>query len=106
LTWRVVPDPDEYEFVRAPKLQAEQYFASGTLEGDCDDSATLAACLLTALNCPCALIAIRRPNETEFSHVWTRATECGFNVDIDPIVPAYRMPIPNDAIAERMVIPI
>jgi len=89
----VVPDPDEYEFVRAPKLQAEIYLESGTLEGDCDDASTLSACLLRALRWPCVITAIRRPGEADFSHVFTTAYEAGYRVDIDPIVPVYRMPI-------------
>src|SRR5215831_1690365 len=78
LTWAVVPDPDEYEFVRAPKLQAEIYLESGTLEGDCDDASTLSACLLRALRWPCVITAIRRPGEADFSHVFTTAYEAGY----------------------------
>jgi hypothetical protein len=100
--WSVVDDPEDAEFVRAPKLQAEQYFDSGFLEGDCDDASTLAACLLCALQIPNCITAIRRPRQADFSHVFTRAVDNGFLVDIDPIVPAYRMPIPESEIAERM----
>ena len=100
LIWEVVPDPEEYEFVRAPKFQAEFYFETGRLEGDCDDASVLSACLLTALQWPSIITAIRRPGEIEFSHVFTSAIESGVQVDIDPIVPVYRMPIRD--IAEVM----
>jgi transglutaminase-like putative cysteine protease len=106
LTWSVVPDPDEYEFIRAPRLQAETFLQTGRLEGDCDDAATLAASMLRSLNWPCVLIAIRRPNDTDFSHVWCAAVENGVQVDIDPIVPAYRMPIPRESIAEVMQVAV
>jgi hypothetical protein len=59
--------------------------------------------MLRALDWPSWFVAIRRPNEQDFSHVWTAASENGLIVNIDPIVPAYRMPIPNEAIAERMI---
>jgi hypothetical protein len=104
LSWVVVPDPDEYEFVRAPKLQAEQYFDSGVFQGDCDDAATLASCMLCALDWRNWLIAIRRPREEDFSHVFTSAVESGYRVDIDPIVPAHRMPIPASEIAETIAV--
>jgi hypothetical protein len=102
MEWIVVPDPDEYEFVRAPKYQAEQYFDCGFLEGDCDDAATLASCLLCGIGWPNRMTAIRRPNEADFSHVFTSAIENGYRVDIDPIVPAHRMPIPASEIIETM----
>lgn len=100
LAWIIVPDPDEYEYVRAPKLQAESFFDTGYLVGDCDDAATLSACLLKALEWSATLIAIRRPEESEFSHVFTRAFENDYIIDIDPIVPLHQMPIRD--IAEIM----
>lgn len=93
MTWQVVPDPDEYEFVRAPKYQAEFYFENGFLEGDCDDASVLSSSILAALGWSNVMTAIRRHGEVEFSHVFTTAYENGYRVDIDPIVPAYRMPI-------------
>jgi len=104
LTWAVVPDPDEYEFVRAPKHQAETFLETGCLEGDCDDASVLSSCMLAALGWPNTMTAIRRIGEAEFSHVFTTAYEGGYRVDIDPIVPAYRMPIRD--IAEVMQVHI
>jgi hypothetical protein len=98
----VVPDPEEYEFVRAPKLQAEEYFDCGYLQGDCDDSATMAAALLCSLGWRNWLTAIRRPNDSEFSHVFCSAHDSNYLVHIDPIVPAHHMPIPASEIAEVM----
>ena len=89
----MVPDPDEFEYIRAPRLQAQQYLATGELEGDCDDASTLAACLLSTLGYPATITAIRRTGEPEFSHVYTSAYEEGMLVEIDPIVPVHRMPI-------------
>lgn len=102
MQWEVVPDPEEYEFVRAPKLQAEQYFDSGYLQGDCDDASTLASSLLCVVGWPHRITAIRRPGQEDFSHVFTSAYDSGYLIDIDPIVPAYRMPIPQSEIVERM----
>jgi hypothetical protein len=102
--WRVVPDPDDCEYIRAPKHQAEFYFANGYLEGDCDDASTLSACLLSAVGWPAVITAIRRPGDADFSHVFTSAMENGVRVDIDPIVPAQMIPITD--IAERMTINI
>lgn len=97
-----MPDPDECEYIRAPKHQAEFYFQYGFLEGDCDDASTMSAALLSAVGWPAIITAIRRPNEPEFSHVFTSAFENGKRVDIDPIVPAQWIPITD--IAERMTI--
>lgn len=98
----MVPDPEEFEFVRSPQFQAEEYFDSGYLQGDCDDAATFAAGLLCAIGYPCKLIAIRRPHDSDFSHVYCSAREGPYLVDIDPIVPAHRMPIPLSEIIETM----
>lgn len=104
LSWQVVPDPDQYELVRAPKYQAEFYFENGFLEGDCDDASVLSSSMLAALNWPNVITAIRRVGEIEFSHVYTSAFEHGYRVDIDPIVPAYRLPI-QDAVEYMRVSP-
>lgn len=103
-SWRIVPDPHEFEFVRAPKYQSEFYFECGYLEGDCDDASVLASCILTCLNWPHVMTAIRRVGEVEFSHVFTTSYEGGYRVDIDPIVPAYRMPI-RDIVETMQVSP-
>jgi hypothetical protein len=65
---------------------------SGRFEGDCDDAATLAASVLTALGYPVLLVAVRMPTDPEFSHVFARVP---FRppLDIDPIVPAEHLPI-------------
>lgn len=92
--WRVVPDPDEYEFIRSPQYQLALFMENGFLSGDCDDSATLAASLFLANGWPCQLVAIRMHHDYEFSHVWARCVlgEGSF-FDVDPIVPLYQMPV-------------
>jgi transglutaminase-like putative cysteine protease len=95
--WRIVPDPPDAEYIRAPELQIEQAIETGVFSGDCDDAATLAAAILAALNWPASIIAIRMPGASEFSHVFLRAyTDEGF-IDIDPIVPYEHLPIRNHA---------
>lgn len=98
--WRIVPDPDFVEFVSSPVRQLSLYSERGYLSGDCDDAATLAACVLSACGWPCVLVAIRLHGYTEFSHVFTRSA----GIDIDPIVPANALPITN--YAETLEIPL
>jgi hypothetical protein len=81
------------EFVSSPVRSMCLFQERGYLSGDCDDSATLAACLLAAGGWPCTLVAIRLPDYAEFSHVFARAP----GLDIDPIVPATALPITNFA---------
>ncbi len=92
-TWQIVPDPADREYIRAPQLQAEEFFQNGFLQGDCDDASTLAACLLVCLGWPCVITAIRRPGDVIFTHVFTSAWENSMQIDIDPIVPEYLLPI-------------
>jgi transglutaminase-like putative cysteine protease len=98
--WRIVPDPDYVEFISSPVRQLALYSERGFLSGDCDDAATLAACLLSAIGLPCVLVAIRLHGYTEFSHVFARTAE----LDIDPIVPATSLPITN--YAETLEVPV
>lgn len=97
--WVTVPDPENVEFISAPVRQLALAAEAGHLAGDCDDAATLAACLLSAIGWPCSLVAIRLHDSTEFSHVFARtvATPRGPSLDIDPIVPANMLPITNYA---------
>lgn len=78
----------------------------GRLAGDCDDAATLAAALLVSLQFPCSFIAIRLHGSDEFSHVWARtvSSDGAAFLDIDPIVPAYLMPIQNYAEAMEVLV--
>ena len=92
--WAIVPDPPEAEYIRSP----EHMIQCRRFEGDCDDAATLAASVLTALGYPVLLVATRQVYETEFSHVFARVP---LLIDIDPIVPPERMPI---SYAEAMVL--
>jgi hypothetical protein len=97
--WRVVPDPLDAEFIRAPFLQLLQFIERAGrpggpyLEGDCDDAATLAGAILAAMGEPFTFVAIRLQGDLEFSHVWVRAGA----LDIDPIVPAELLPLPPAA---------
>jgi len=100
--WQYVPDPDDYEFVRTPTLQLHEAAVNGGhLKGDCDDAATLAASILTAMRWPWRFVAIRRRPEPEFSHVFVRiplygSADSAFQWDIDPIVPAEALPLAGD----------
>lgn len=85
--WRIVPDPPDAEFIRSPAY----ILRCGDIEGDCDDAATFAASILTAMGYPALLMAVRQSYETDFSHVFVRVP--GLNLDIDPIVPAELIPI-------------
>lgn len=100
--WRIVPDPDDAEFVRTPQLQISQ----GLFAGDCDDAATLACSLLASLQIPCSFVAIRMTTETAFSHVFARGYDRfpRVPVDIDPIVPASEIPI--QGVAEQIIVPV
>jgi hypothetical protein len=90
--WLVTPDPEDAEFIRAPFLQVSE----ALYEGDCDDAATLAASLCSALGQSSSLVAIRMHYEEDFSHVWCRANlDEDYFLDIDPIVPASALPLVN-----------
>jgi hypothetical protein len=103
--WRIVPDPIEAEWITAPAAQLRNAIvAGGILRGDCDDAAVLAASLLTALGWPgVRLVAIRKRNEFDFSHVFVRVPifeYSGFSadmqLDIDPIVPESQLPLQGE----------
>ena len=96
--WRIVPDPPDAELIRSPAY----VIRCRCFEGDCDDAATLAASVLTALGYPSCLVAIRQLSEPEFSHVFTRVLSHP-PLDIDPIVPAEIMPV---RYGEAMVLPV
>lgn len=99
--WVFVPDPDFAEYVKSPTLQIQEaldrYAHTGQLHftGDCDDAATLAASILSALQYPNWLTAIRLPGNPEFEHVYTTALVGDFELAIDPVVPREQMPIQN-----------
>ena len=94
--WEFEADPIEYEFIRTPALQIQQWTGNGgILRGDCDDAAVLAASLLAGLSWPAVLIAIRVLPDPEYSHVFVRtpAWNGPREIDIDPIVPASILPL-------------
>lgn len=86
--WHVVPDPPEAELVLSPATIIQ----CGWYAGDCDDVATFAASLLRAMGVLSQLVAIRVGSDTDFTHVFCRVP--AYRLDIDPIVPAERIPIP------------
>jgi len=98
-TWFFVPDPVEAEYVKEPRLQfyeaLENYQRDGVVvfQGDCDDAATLAASILSALGYPNWFTAIRMPDNPEFEHVFTTVQFGNELLQIDPIVPASEMPL-------------
>jgi len=96
--WEIVPDPPHAEYVRNPSF----ILRCGIFQGDCDDAATFAASVLTALGYPVLLVAIRMASEPEFSHVFARVPS-NPPLDIDPIVPAEHLPI---RYGEAMVLPV
>lgn len=85
--WTVIPDPMDAELIRSPALMI------GCLQfsGDCDDAATLAGSILHAMHVPAYFVATRQPTESDFSHVFVKIPV--LHLDIDPIVPANRLPI-------------
>lgn len=94
--WQVVPDPEDIEYISSPVHQVRLFASKQRFVGDCDDAATMAACLLAALDWPCTLVALRNPGKADFEHVWCRAPllEYGpWDCDIDPIVPADMLPL-------------
>lgn len=95
--WRVQADPLEYEFIRTPELQLSELQRTGYLIGDCDDAATLAGAIVSAMGYPCRFVALRLPGDPEFSHVNLRCSVRGGEFDIDPIVPAHALPIAGAA---------
>jgi hypothetical protein len=102
--WAVVPDPIGAELVTAPWRQLHEAATAGQLRGDCDDAATLAGCILSAMEWPARFIAIRERGRPEFSHVfvrcplyeWAAPSFPAFQLDIDPIVPAAALPLQGD----------
>ena len=104
MCWDIVPDPENCEYVRAPRYQVECYLETGRLEGDCDDAAVLASSMLRSIGWPSFLIAIRMPGQSDFSHVFCSAVQDGFRVSIDPIVPAGQLPITD--MIEVMTMPV
>jgi hypothetical protein len=102
--WRIVPDPLDAEYIRAPLYQLQLAGENGFLQGDCDDSATLAASILAAGSWPAALIAIRMPGDSEYSHVFVRTLYNSVYIDIDPIVPAEKLPITS--YAQALIVPV
>jgi hypothetical protein len=93
-SWIIVPDPPDAEYVEGPLLQIIKAQQNGYLAGDCDDAATMAACLVSILHWPSTLIAYRLPGQIDFSHVSLRVPLMnGGVIDIDPIVPEDQLPI-------------
>ena len=87
--WAVVDDPPDAEYILSPAFMIR----CGFFAGDCDDAATFAASILSAMRIRCQFVAVRVGLDSDFSHVWCRVP--GLKVlDIDPIVPPERMPIP------------
>ena len=100
-SWRVVPDPDDLEYVQGPEFQLCQYEQrGGTLTGDCDDAATLAASILNTLRIPSWLVAVRIGTDWDFSHVYTRSERMIY----DPIVAAQQLPLRG--VAEEMTLAV
>jgi hypothetical protein len=103
--WRIVPDPEEFEFVQSPNVQFDLASQNGFFSGDCDDAATLAACVMCALSWPCSLFAGREGGKFEFGHTWL-GCYCGNGVyEVDPIVPAEHLPVAH-AFEELLEIPV
>lgn len=102
--WVTVPDPPDAEFVRSPARQLRALEAGQPFEGDCDDAATLICSILAALNVSCWFIAIRFPDQAEFSHVWAQAGAAGYHVDLDPVVPLAELPIVG--YTDTVVVPV
>jgi hypothetical protein len=79
--------PEEHETLYAPWFQFRRMYAGLPFIGDCDDAALLAAALLVPRpDVAWRFVAVRRPVEPLFSHVFLEAWEKGAPelVTIDP----------------------
>lgn len=108
--WRIVPDPEDYEYIQSPTLQLELARKHGEFRGDCDDAATLAGAVMLAARWPCSFIASRDNGHYEFSHVWLRCAlgpdlfQRDSFFDIDPFVSRAMLPLVG--YAELMEVPV
>lgn len=103
--WRIVPDPDDCEYVRQPLRQFYVEFPSyKRFVGDCDDAATFAGALCKALGYDCEFIATRPAHSAEYTHVFLRVYSGGQAIDIDPVTPSEFLPLRSHA--EEMHCPL
>lgn len=82
---------EENETLRGVDVQIDNFTQRYQLIGDCDDAAVVAAALAIFARSPnVVIVAVRRPDETEFSHVFVEAedvNEPGTFYRLDPTAP-------------------
>lgn len=69
--WLYVPDPPTAtDAIRTIEEMRRSFLATGRIEGDCDDAATLATAVAMAHRLPVEIVAIRPPHSIRFEHVF------------------------------------
>ncbi len=74
---------EERESIRSVRSQIQSLQAYGRLIGDCDDAAVIVVALARSAHILYKVVAVRRPDDNEFSHVFVMVN----GVPIDPTAP-------------------
>lgn len=102
-------DPPELELVTSPEAQLRMYLENGTIIGDCDDAATLAAGIALAAGCRVRLVAVAfLDKRANYRHVWCEiAPRTGTQGDwIECDVTRSFQNIPVESISRVLVYPV
>ncbi len=84
--WNYVEEAEET--IRGISTQMSNIQKRGMMEGDCDDAAVVAVALAVASRLPYAIVAVRRSDQADFSHVFVEVQGPGFHIfRIDPTAP-------------------
>lgn len=79
---------EEEETLRSVATQIDSLMHYGKLVGDCDDAAVMAVALCAASNLPCKVVAVRQPQDSEFSHVFVESAAPQQRITrLDPTAP-------------------
>ena len=108
--FRFVKDPLGVELLETPAYQLQRIAADGTVRGDCDDAATLAAALCLAIGIPVRFVSVAFGSPTApYTHVFAigypldRATGKRTPVEFDVTRPAGFHPPP---FSRRLIVPV
>ena len=74
---------ENQETLRGVAKQVEIFMRTGHMIGDCDDVAVVIAALCISSHLPFKIVAVRRPEDQDFSHVFVEALQFRF----DPTAP-------------------
>lgn len=90
--WRFLRDPEGVELLRTPRYLVDRILANGTVQGDCDDAATLGAAIGLATGLPARFVAVAFPGKMDLVHVYAELkTSLGWR-DLDVTRPAQLVP--------------